>query len=86
MINIYLVIINTLSFCIYYIDKRLAIKHRYRIPEKVLILVSILGGSLGSLISMMLFHHKTKHIKFLVLNPILLVVWMYIIFFCHIYK
>ena len=84
MINIYLVIINTLSFCIYYIDKRLAIKHRYRIPEKVLILVSILGGSLGSLISMMLFHHKTKHIKFLVLNPILLVVWMYIIFFCHI--
>lgn len=79
IVNIYIVIINIISFIMYYIDKRLAIKHKYRIPEKVLILFSIFGGSLGSLLSMSLFHHKTKHLKFLITNLLSLCVWMYII-------
>ena len=76
--NIYLIIINIISFILYFIDKRLAIKHKYRIPEMVLILFSILGGVLGSLLSMSLFHHKTKHIKFIILNPLFLFTWIYI--------
>ena len=66
VINYYLICINIISFLIYYIDKRLAIKHKYRVPENILILVSLIGGVLGSLISMMLFHHKTKHLKFII--------------------
>ena len=79
IVNIYIVIINIISFIMYFIDKRLAIKHKYRIPEKVLILFSIFGGSLGSLLSMSLFHHKTKHLKFLITNLLSLCAWMYII-------
>ena len=58
-INYYL-IINISTFIIYGIDKYLAIKNLYRISEKILLLLSILGGSIGALISMYLFHHKTK--------------------------
>jgi uncharacterized membrane protein YsdA (DUF1294 family) len=77
--NIYFIIINIISFIIYYLDKRLAIKHKYRIPEKILIMFSFIGGAIGSLISMMFFRHKTKHIKFIIINPILVCIWTYII-------
>lgn len=79
IVNVYFLIINIISFILYYIDKRLAIKHKYRIPELVLILFSMIGGSLGSLTSMSLFHHKTKHIKFIIINPIFLFIWIYIV-------
>ena len=64
-INYYL-IINISTFIIYGIDKYLAIKNLYRISEKILLLLSILGGSIGALISMYLFHHKTKKAKFII--------------------
>ena len=51
------------------IDKRKAIKHQYRIPEKTLFLVAILGGSLGGFLGMELFRHKTKHMKFVIGFP-----------------
>ena len=77
--NYYILLINIVSFTLYFIDKKLAILHKYRIPEVVLILFSILGGSLGSLVSMYLFHHKTKHLKFTILNPLILIIWLYIV-------
>ena len=77
--NIYFIIVNIISFIVYYIDKKLAIKHKYRIPESSLIFLSIIGGAIGSLFSMMLFHHKTKHIKFIIINPLLLSIWVYIL-------
>lgn len=43
------------------IDKRRAVKHAWRIPEKTLFLTAILGGSAGSIIGMQFFRHKTKH-------------------------
>lgn len=76
---IYLIIINIISFFLYYIDKRASIKHKYRIPEKILLLASMIGGCFGSLFSMMSFHHKTKHIKFMLLVPILCLLWLLII-------
>ena len=79
IVNIYIVIINIISFIMYFIDKRLAIKHKYRIPEKVLILFSIFFFFFFSLFSMSLFHHKTKHLKFIITNLLSLCVWMYII-------
>ena len=54
--NIYIISINIISFFTYMIDKRKSIKHEYRVPENVLLLLSLIGGAIGSLISMMTFH------------------------------
>lgn len=74
MINIYLIIINILAFIVYGIDKFCAIYHLRRISEKGLLSISFLGGSIGSLLAMITFRHKTKKIKFYVLNTIFLII------------
>lgn len=63
-ILIYLLIINLAGFLSMFIDKRRAIKNKWRIPEKTLFLIAIIGGSLGSIIGMRKFRHKTNHIQF----------------------
>ena len=70
---IYLLIINVFSFLLFFIDKRRAKNHFFRIPESSLFFISFLGGSLGSFLGMRVFKHKTKKHKFLILIPILLV-------------
>ena len=70
---IYLVIINALSMLLMLIDKQKAKKNRYRIPERVLLGVSAIGGSLGGLMGMRLFRHKTKHPQFYIGIPVMLV-------------
>lgn len=81
----YLIIINILSFILYGIDKLKAIKKKERISEKALILIGILGGSIGSLIGMNLFRHKTKKLKFKVLVPIFFVVKVLILYYLYKY-
>ena len=66
---------------LYILDKKKAINHRYRIPENILLLFSIIGGVFGSIIGMMLVHHKTKKIKFIIVNSFFLLLWLYIIIF-----
>ncbi len=56
----YLLAINLITFIIYGIDKYKSIKHKYRISENTLIILAILGGSLGAFFGMIIFHHKTK--------------------------
>ena len=58
---IYLVVMNVLGVAVMWSDKRRARLHRWRIPEKVLFGVSLLGGSAGTWAGMYLFRHKTKH-------------------------
>ena len=72
IIKYYILFINLISFIIYYIDKKRAIKNKYRIPEKVLIILCIIGGSLGCTLGMNIFHHKTKHLKFIIINYLFL--------------
>ena len=60
----YLVIINVIAIVVYGCDKLCAIQHRWRVPEKTLLAIAIIGGSLGALFAMSLFHHKTLHLKF----------------------
>jgi len=60
----YLLIINLTGFLIMFIDKSRAIHKEWRIPEKTLIGISIIGGSVGMLLGMSTFKHKTKHKKF----------------------
>lgn len=57
-----------------FIDKQKAKKHKWRISENALIFVSVLGGSIGSIIGMQLFRHKTKHIKFKLGLPVILII------------
>lgn len=71
---IYLAIINAMAFMLMLIDKIKAKKKLWRIPERVLLGVSAIGGSLGGLIGMRLFRHKTKHPQFFVGIPVMLVI------------
>ena len=72
----YLIIINIISFLLYGIDKRKSIKGKYRISEYNLLMMAILGGSIGSLIGMKVFHHKTKKILFWIFNILLTIIWI----------
>ena len=74
MIKTYLVVINIISFFTYGLDKYLAIKNKRRISENTLISLSIIGGSIGSILGMFFFHHKTKKKRFLIMNPLILII------------
>lgn len=70
----YLFIINIIAFIIVYIDKQKAIKKQWRIKESTIILISIIGGSIGTYLSMYSFRHKTKHLKFTLGIPIIILI------------
>lgn len=60
----YLISINLIGSILIFIDKQKAIHNKWRISENILLFIALIGGSFGTLISMHLFHHKTKKIKF----------------------
>jgi uncharacterized membrane protein YsdA (DUF1294 family) len=84
---IYLLIVNAIGFLLMLIDKRKAIRHRWRIPEKTLFLTAAIGGSVGSIMGMYTFRHKTKHLQFTLGMPAILIVQLVLafIFFTRIY-
>ena len=69
---VYLRIVNALGFVLMLADKRKARKKKWRIPESTLMLVALIGGSIGCLSGMYLFRHKTRHPKFTVGVPLIL--------------
>lgn len=71
--GIYLLFINIFSFSLFGIDKNKAVRNAYRIPERTLFLTAAVGGSLGSLLGMYLFRHKTRHTSFRIGVPALLI-------------
>ncbi len=73
LLAIYLAVMNVIGVAVMWSDKRRARLHRWRIPEKVLFGVSLLGGSVGTWAGMYLFRHKTKHWYFVVGMPLILV-------------
>ena len=68
----YLLIINAAGFLLMLVDKWKAKKNRWRVRESTLLIVSALGGSIGSLAGMYLFRHKTQHLKFTLGIPLIL--------------
>ena len=76
----YLIIINIVTFLFYGIDKSKAKNKQRRISEKTLLFLSFIGGCVGALIGMYIFHHKTKKMKFIILVPLSLLLWVYILF------
>lgn len=69
---LYLLLINAAAFVLMLADKLKARKNRWRIPERTLLLSAALGGSVGALVGMYMFRHKTKHLKFTVGIPLIL--------------
>lgn len=64
LIKFYLVLINGLSFVLFLLDKWLARKNKWRIPEGRLLTTCVLGGSVGALAAMYITRHKTRKISF----------------------
>lgn len=80
IINIYLIILNLISFISFGVDKYQAIKHKKRISEFHLITLTIFGGSIGTLLGMIIFKHKIRKQKFIIttLLSIIFHIFMYI--------
>ncbi|MBR0171452.1 MAG: DUF1294 domain-containing protein [Lachnospiraceae bacterium] len=76
----YLAGINAAGLLLTGIDKRRAKRHAYRIPEATLFLVAIAGGSIGCIVGMYVFRHKTKHPSFVIGMPLILVVQLLMTF------
>ena len=76
----YLLLINAASFVLMLADKLKARKNRWRIPERTLMLSALLGGSIGALAGMYLFRHKTRHAKFTIGIPAILIAEVFLIF------
>lgn len=72
LILIYLVIVNAAGFLLMMIDKYKAKKNLWRIPEKTLLGVAFIGGSVGAYMGMQTFRHKTKHPQFYIGIPVIM--------------
>ena len=70
---LYLLLINAAAFVLMLVDKIKAKKNRWRIPERTLIGSAVLGGSIGALMGMYTFRHKTRHVKFTLGVPAILI-------------
>ncbi|MGN0386123.1 MAG: DUF1294 domain-containing protein [Lachnospiraceae bacterium] len=76
----YLILMNLIGFALMGIDKHKAIKGAFRIPEATLFVVAIIGGSIGSILGMYTFRHKTRHKKFVYGMPAVLIIQVLLIF------
>lgn len=86
LLAIYLTLINALGLVLMYLDKQYSRKKMWRIPERALMTVAALGGSLGSLVGMYLFRHKTKHRKFTVGVPLFLILHLALLALLILYR
>ena len=68
-IIIYLIIINIIGFLVMYIDKQKAKKGKWRIPEKTIFIITVLGGGIGTISGMYAFRHKTQKLHFTIGLP-----------------
>ena len=79
----YLLGINAVTFIVYGIDKYKAKKAKWRIPEATLLLLAVLGGSIGAWMGMKVWHHKTMHKKFKYGIPAILLIQIALIAYLH---
>ncbi|MBO5720032.1 MAG: DUF1294 domain-containing protein [Bacteroidales bacterium] len=74
-------VVNLIAFILFAVDKYKSKKSKWRISERTLIVISLIGGSVGALLAMKKFHHKTKHKKFTIGVPLILVAQITIFIF-----
>ena len=75
----YLIVINIVTFLIYGIDKWKAKQGSWRISEATLLILAVIGGSIGALLGMKVWHHKTMHKKFKYGLPLILIIQIILI-------
>lgn len=80
----YLLGINAVTFFVYGIDKYKAKKAKLRIPEATLLLLAVLGGSIGAWMGMKVWHHKTMHKKFKYGIPAILLIQIALMTYLHV--
>ena len=84
-IIIYLIVINIIGFLFMFIDKQKAKRGAWRIPEKVLFIITALGGGIGTIAGMYTFRHKTQKLNFIIGLPLItvleIILAIYLIFF-----
>lgn len=73
LLIIYFVSVNMIGFALMGIDKHKAKKRAFRIPEATLFIVALIGGSIGSILGMYAFRHKTRHWYFVYGMPAILI-------------
>lgn len=76
---IYLIIINIIAFLAMFIDKKKAEKDKWRIKESTLLILALIGGSIGAITGMYVFHHKTQKPRFYIGIPIIIVLHILLI-------
>ena len=77
---IYLIVMNAAAFLVMLADKNRAKKKLWRVPEAVLFILALLGGSLGIWAGMYLGRHKTRHLKFVVGIPLILIMQIVLLY------
>ena len=81
---LYLLLINAAAFLLMLVDKLKAKKNRWRIPERTLFGSALLGGSIGALLGMYTFRHKTRHLSFtlgmpaILIAQVVLAIWIFL--------
>ena len=75
--------INAITFVVYGIDKYKAKKAKWRISEATLLLLAVLGGSIGAWMGMRVWHHKTMHKKFKYGIPVILLIQIALMAYLH---
>lgn len=78
-IIIYLIIINLIAFLAMFIDKKKAQKGKWRIKESTLLILALIGGSIGATSGMYIFHHKTQKPRFYIGFPIIIILQILVI-------
>ena len=79
----YLLAVNIATFFLYGIDKYKAKKGRWRISEATLLLMAVIGGSIGAWAGMRLWHHKTMHKKFKYGIPVIIILQIALVVYLH---
>lgn len=79
LVLVYIVFLNIISFALYGYDKHCAVINKWRVSEYTLLIIAASGGSLGALLAMYGFHHKTRHLIFQVCIPLFLTIHVLLI-------
>ena len=79
----YLFAINIVSFFLYGIDKYKAKKNKWRISEATLLMIAVIGGSIGAWVGMRIWHHKTMHKKFKYGIPVIMNMQVCLVVYLH---
>ena len=80
---VYLIVVNISAVAVYGWDKLCAKQGWQRVPEKILLLLALLGGSVGAMAAMTFFRHKTRHLKFIYGVPMIFVLQIAALVYLH---